>query len=207
MRNFFYDSFISFFVSLLPGIFIAICYDVFRIIRIGDHANNSDLGKRYAKIMPKRAISFAFISRYITFHKRIFNFLEDIIFWLIATCIEILFIFYTYQGEIRIYSITLAVLGFLLYYHSLGALVLHFAKHIYLFMRFMREWVLFIVLYPLVKMLKLVSVFIRFIYRATVLQWKEQRYRQMLVAWSNQKQYDLLCAALNGFIIDQRRSM
>ena len=207
MRNFFYDSFISFFVSLLPGIFIAMCYDVFRIIRIGDHANNSYLGKRYAKIMPKRAISFAFISRYIAFHKRIFNFLEDIIFWLIASCIEILFIFYTYQGEIRIYSITLVVLGFLLYYHSLGVIVLHFAKYIYLFIKFMREWVLFIVLYPLVKMLKLVSVFIRFIYRATVLQWKEQRYRQMLVAWSNQKQYDLLCAALNGFIIDQRRSM
>ena len=206
MRNFFYDSFLSFFVSLFPGIFVAACYDIFRIIRIGDNANSSSLSKRYSRIMPKKIISFAPISRYLTFHKRIFCFLEDIIFWLIASCIEILFIFYTYQGEIRIYSIILAVLGFLLYYHSLGTLVLHFAKHIYLFMRFMGAWILFITLYPLAQLLKLVSIFIKFIYRVTVLHWKEQRYHQTLIRWSDQKQHDLLRAALNGFITDQRRS-
>lgn len=206
MRNFFYDSFTSFFVSLFPGILVAMCYDVFRIIRIGDNTNHSALGERYARFMPKKTISLAFISRCLAFYKRIFYFVEDIIFWLIASCIEILFVFYMYEGEIRIYSIILAVLGFFLYYHSLGILVLHFAKHIYLIVRFIGAWIWFITLYPFVQMLKIFRVFVKFIYRATVLRWKERRHYQMLLTWSNQKQYDLLCAALNGFIIDQRRS-
>ena len=204
MSLFFYDSLIAFLVSLLPGILIGVCYDGFRIIRIGDSAKRSTLGDRYAKIMPRCPQSFSWISGFITFYKKISNFIEDIAFWLIASCVEILFIYYIYRGEIRIYSVFLAIFGFFIYYHSLGKLILYFAKHIYLIFRLIVAWSLFAVTYPFIQIGKYIFKVINHIYLVTVLRWKNQAIFRKLQKWSMNKQDELLNAALNGFETERK---
>ena len=201
MNSFFYDSLLSFFTSLLPGILVGVCYDVFRIIRVGDSAKNSNLGDRYARFMPNKLQSITFVSKLIAFNKKISYFLEDIVFWLIASCIEILFIYYIYDGEIRIYSVLLAIFGFFIYHHSLGKFILYFAKHIYLIIRLISAWFLFAVAYPFVQAGKFLYKLANYTYCISILRWKNQSLYRKLQNWSINKQHELLDASLDGFEI------
>ena len=201
MISFFYDSFLSFLVSLFPGIMIGVFYDIFRIMRIGENAVHSSLGQAYNAYMPKRRKIRTFypIHKMVSLIKSTSVFAQDILFWIIAGCVEILFVFYIYNGEIRIYSMIVSFLGFLLYYQSVGKFVFYFAKHIYLSIKLVIGWVFYGISFPLVHLIRVMKLLVNSIYRKTIYCWILKRTYKKLYLWNIKKKEELLLSALNGF--------
>ena len=154
MNDFFYDSYQLILIFFLPGIFLGIVYDIFRILRIGRTSDLSVGGAFYEKIRPRKPL-FAPVSRFLSAHPLkaadwILVFIEDILFWLIAAITEILLIFHTNGGEIRIYCLIASVVGFFLYHQTLGKLITFFTKQIIFLLRCLIYWTLYAIIYPAV---------------------------------------------------------
>ena len=128
MIAFFYDSCSLILKFLLPGIFLGVVYDIFRLFRIGrndkKYSVRDAIKKRFgrksnAKIKPKRKISIDLLV-----------FLEDILFFLIVSLTEILSVYHINGGEIRIYGLLFSFLGFIIYQKTISALIIFLSKKI-----------------------------------------------------------------------------
>lgn len=203
MNTFFYDPYQLVLLFLLPGVFLGLIYDVFRILRISRTAHLSVSGKFYDKIRPRKPI-FPVLSRIsttksIAVAEGFLIFIEDISFWLIAAVTEILFIFHTNGGEIRIYCILFTVLGFFLYHFSLGKLVLLFAGQILFLCRCILYWTLFAIFTPLQFLgLKAVQC-LKWLYRKTIGHLLAIMQEARLRKESDEIKKQILWAAKSGF--------
>ena len=134
MMDFFYDSYSLILKFLIPGVFLGIVYDVFRLFRIGrndkTHLVFVSLKRRFgwkSSRTKKRHISDV-----------IWIFIEDILFFLIAAITEILVTYHLNGGEFRIYSLLLSLIGFFIYQKTVGNLLIYFSKKLlYLFRKIM----------------------------------------------------------------------
>ena len=108
----------SFLYSLLLGMGLGLFYDVFRILRIA---------------LPHRTIAVA---------------IEDIFYWTSAAFLTFFFFFYTDGGRIRIYLLTGEAIGFLLYYFTLGAVIIGAAKRIIAALRWIFHWIYRLLIHP-----------------------------------------------------------
>ncbi len=99
----FYGSYSSFVLSALLGIFIGVIYDIFRILRIARLPHIAPQGKFYdiIKIPDSGLPKFEKLKNMIKLSSNIFILIEDIIFWIIVSLLQILFIYHINDGEIR----------------------------------------------------------------------------------------------------------
>ena len=90
--------------SAVIGAFIGVIYDIFRILRIA---------------LPEVIKG--------TKAETVIVFFQDIIFWLITSAVFIIFIYYANKGMTRLIMIFASGAGFLIYYYTVGRIVIFFS--------------------------------------------------------------------------------
>lgn len=163
MTDFFYDSCALILKFLIPGIFLGIVYDIFRLFRI---ARND---KTYAPIPILQNRFFPDLIFEKTTKKSFFSdtvliFAEDILFFFLVAVTEVLTLFHLNGGEIRIYGLLFSAVGFFVYQKTVGNLLIFLSKKIlYLFRRIL-YWIGYGVISPifcLIKMIKRIASFFK----------------------------------------------
>lgn len=91
---------LEFLAACLLGAGIGVLYDVFRILRIAFK------------------------------HGRIITIAEDLLFWILSAVITFFFLLLFSEGQVRVYILLGELLGFTVYYFSLGCLVMRFSEWI-----------------------------------------------------------------------------
>ncbi len=205
MNEFFYDSYELILIFFLPGVFLGLVYDLFRILRISRTASLSVCGAFYDKIRPRKPLfqSLARFSRKKSLKTadRILVFIEDILFWLIAAVTEILMIFHTNGGEIRIYCLLASVIGFILYHITFGKLVTFFAKQVIFLIRCLLYWLLYAIIYPIRLIGKSMYRFSVWLYGKTIGHYLANKKEKKRRAYSEQMKSIMLAAAGCGFSV------
>ena len=205
MNEFFYDSYLLILLFLLPGVFLGIVFDVFRILRIGRTADITVAGSFYDKIRPRGSLfggaKHFSVSKTAKTANTILIFIEDILFWLIAAIIEILFFFHTNGGEIRIYCLIFSALGFFLYNRTIGMLVIACAKQIIFCTRCLIYWIFYAILYPI----KAIWHVIQKLLSATIGRWISVAKAKKRWQQSEKRKKAILQAAELGFAVYQKR--
>lgn len=208
MNSFFYDSYQLILIFLLPGVFGGVVYDIFRIFRISRASELAISGSLYDKIRPRKPLfgsfSRVFKTKSVKIADKIIVFIEDILFWLIAAVTEILLIFHTNGGEIRIYCLFASILGFILYNRTLGRLVTVFAKQIIFLFRCLIYWSLYAIIFPIKLITKEIQKIMRYVYQVTLGRLWVFIQNKKRKAYSDRIKNDMLAAAGCGFAIYQK---
>ena len=205
MNAFFYDSYELILIFFLPGVFLGMVYDLFRILRISRTAHLTVSGVFYDRIRPKKPLckmlSRFFHAKSLRAADRILVFIEDILFWLIAAVTEILLFFHTNGGEIRIYCLLASVIGFFLYHETFGKLVSFFAKQIIFLFRCLIYWLLYAIIYPIRIMGESIYRFYFWLYDKTIGHYLAVKKDKKRRAYSEQMKNAMLAAAGCGFSV------
>ena len=129
----FYGTYSAFVNAALLGVFLGMVYDVFRILRISRMPYIVLAGKFYDIIkIPERK---PWGVRFFTVSDKLLTFAEDIVFWIIASAAEILFIYQVNGGAVRIYFIMCTFAGALLYFFTAGKITMFFSVRIIFLIR------------------------------------------------------------------------
>ncbi len=152
MTDFFYDSFHMIVFFLLPGVFLGVLYDIFRMVRIArkDSKEKHLIEKLHMHFCPSKP----FIQNTKNKHDTILLFLEDFIFCTLAAITEIILFFHMNQGVIRIYAILISFVGFLWYHHTFGRLTIFIANRLIKFIRILTFYISVILLTPPIAIYK-----------------------------------------------------
>jgi len=150
MTEFFYDSSQLIIRSFLLGVVIGLFYDALRIVRI---ARNPQIKTPHCFDRLCNASPFLYKSnksRSSDSPKTIpvLTFIEDILFFTVATISLILFFLSENDGEIRFYCIIFFVIGFTVYINSIGKITLSFSASIIFLSRWLLYWVIYIIMLP-----------------------------------------------------------
>ncbi len=111
-----------FLYACLLGVGLGVCYDVFRILRVA---------------LPLGTVV---------------TFIEDILYFAVTAIATFTFLLYFTQGQIRVYVLLGEVLGWVLYYVTVGSLVIKISKAIVGSIRFVLKWLYRIFLSPFVRL-------------------------------------------------------
>lgn len=112
--------------SLFIGVFLGIVYDVFRIRRLAFNTKACFSKKGTNEVARKENAADCVII-----------FFEDVLFALISSIVVCIFIFYMNSGQFRGIAIIGALFGFLLYYLTVGRLVMYFSGVIIGFFKYL----------------------------------------------------------------------
>lgn len=127
MTEFFYDSWLVILEFLIPGIFLGVVYDIFRLSRIARNDKTfhvtEAIKKRFFSQSTARVKQLKIAEPWIVF-------IEDIVFFLIVAVTEILATYHINNGEIRIYCLLISAIGFFAYQKTLGRTVIFFSTKI-----------------------------------------------------------------------------
>lgn len=174
--------------SLLFGISAGVVGDVNRIIRIalGMRNTNWESKKRGARRLYSAA-SIIFIA------------VGDILLFAYMGVGIVVLNYYLNRGIFRIYSIAAAAVGFLLYYFTVGRVVMFFAERIIRALRFVISWIVRIVTAPFRFFLRLLlraakKLFEKFCF--AIAKRKNMRYNKI-------KREELRARSRCGFVADE----
>ena len=203
MINDFYSSYSSFIISAFLGISIGIIYDVFRIFRIARVAYLIPQGKFYNTIKPKENNIFNSCN-----FKKIFrvssSFLtlaEDVIFWILISLAQILFIYHINDGEIRIYFFIFEAIGAVLYFFTVGKLIIYFSVRIIFLIRCLLYWTFYIIIYPIRRILSLLIRFTRLIHERIIKPTLFKIKHKKELKYSEKRLAEILANAESGFLV------
>ena len=133
MISFFYDSYWTILNFFFPGVFLGFVYDFFRLCRIARNENIL-LGKKEIHRSKFSNVDMEPTKDDGNSKKKIFDavlvFIEDIIFFIIVSVVEILTTYYVNNGEIRIYCLLSSYAGFMTYQKTIGIAIIFFSKKI-----------------------------------------------------------------------------
>lgn len=124
------------FWSFFVGMFLGLIYDFFRIRRIA--FKKSGLTSKLRRLFSSMVVFF-----------------EDIFFALICAVIVCIFLFYINSGRARGISLFVMVLGFYVYYNTLGRVVILCSEYIIRFIKYVFIKIYSIFLRPLLIILKI----------------------------------------------------
>lgn len=123
-------------------------------------------------------------------------FFEDILFFLIAGCVIALLLYYTNDGQFRGMAVFGVVSGFVLYYFTVGKLVISVSRALVFAIKAVLAYTILLVAFPsalLFKALKLVTQKIHGRFRTV-------RYRKRSAAFTERQIAELCKRAGNGFL-------
>ncbi len=126
--------------SFVVGFFLGIVYDFFRIRRLSFRVD----GRLFEK---NKERSFRKEKNF----EHVIIFFEDVLFALISSVVVCIFIFYMNSGRFRGITLVGAFLGFLLYYKTVGRLVMLFSGIIIGFIKFLIRKIYDYTLRPVIK--------------------------------------------------------
>ena len=150
MTEFFYDSTQLIISSFLLGVIIGLFYDTLRIIRIArtPHIKTPQHFERICNVAPFPYKKKIFEPNSSSKAIPILTFIEDILFFTVATISLILFFLSENEGEIRLYCLLFLIIGFMVYICSLGKITLSFSTTIIFLFRWLLYWVIYIIMLP-----------------------------------------------------------
>lgn len=154
MNGFFYDSALNVLSFLCLGVMLGAVYDFFRVLRISRKGTDDLSGGIYDKIKPKK--SFAKPQKLIRLTDSTLTFTEDILFWMTVFASEAIYIYYINDGQPRTDHFILSAAGFMLYRISIGRIVVFLSRQIIFFARCLLFWSVYIIIYPVRVMQKLI---------------------------------------------------
>ena len=162
----FYNSYKSFLGAVSLGVIFGILYDIFRILRISRMPHIAPAGKFYDRIaIPKKdGKKHKNVKKILHISDSAITIIEDILFWLIITLSEILFIYHVNGGEIRIYFFVCNFIGAAIYFFTTGKLIMFFSVRIIFIFRCLLYWLIYIIIYPVRKILSLFKRILMFMY-------------------------------------------
>lgn len=195
----FYSSYSSFILSALLGISIGMIYDIFRILRIARIPQIAPRGKFYdiIKIPDSSLPKFAKLKSMIKLSSDILVFAEDIIFWIIISLLQIIFIYHINDGEIRLYFFIFSFLGALVYFFTVGKAVMYFSIRIIFLIRCLLYWAFYIIIYPIKKSLSFFAKCAHFFNIKIVIPAKNKNE----LKYSEKRIARILADANSGFLI------
>ena len=167
----FYGTYSAFIDVFALGALFGIIYDAFRILRISRMPYLIPQGKIYKLIkIPDKHSAKApkAIKNFFLFSNTFLTFMEDMIFWLIVSVGEILFIYHVNGGVVRIYFIIFTFIGAALYFFTVGKITKYFSIRIIFLMRCLLYWSFYIIIYPVRLILILCRSIAKFILNITV---------------------------------------
>ncbi|MGN1095012.1 MAG: spore cortex biosynthesis protein YabQ [Eubacteriales bacterium] len=190
--------------ALSLGVIFGLIYDVFRILRISRLPYIAPSGKFYDKIKipekPKENKKSLFTD-ILHFSDTAITITEDIVFWLIITVCEILFIYHVNGGEIRIYFFLCTLFGAAVYFFTAGKIVMYFSVRIIFLTRCLLYWMIYIIIYPIRKVFLAFKRALIFINRKFFLPVKTKLTERMERRYSDIRCKEILENAENGFLI------
>lgn len=150
--------------SFLFGIFIGILNDVNRIVRVF-------IGVRYAEKDFTGLYSFFHVSapRSVNGTKRgfftnILIFFGDLLLFIVMGIGIVLLNFYYNDGRFRLYTVLATALGAVLYYYSLGRLVISVSEPIMIFLRFLIYQIIKLFFMPIKFIINIICSIVKKIY-------------------------------------------
>lgn len=133
--------------SFAVGILFGAVYDLLRIRRVAFRLPRKKDGEKAGKVV-------SFFRRHWEKTDTVLIFFEDLIFSLFCTVTLILLDFRLYFGVPRWYSAAAALLGFLLYYVTVGKLVIRSAERLISLLRRAVGFLLLHTLFPVLRIVK-----------------------------------------------------
>ncbi len=112
--------------SVFIGVFLGVVYDVFRIRRLAFKTGACFSKKDTNEVARKENVADCVII-----------FFEDVLFAVISSIVVCIFIFYMNSGQFRGIAVIGALCGFLLYYLTVGRVVMYFSGVIIGFFKFL----------------------------------------------------------------------
>ena len=203
MINDFYSSYSSFIISAFLGISIGIIYDIFRIFRIARSSYLIPQGKFYNAINPKENNIFknCNFKKIFRVSSTFLTLAEDVIFWIITSLVQILFIYHINYGEIRIYFFIFEAIGATLYFFTIGNLVIYFSVRIIFLIRCLLYWTFYIIIYPIKRILSILIIFMRFIYEHIITKILFKIKHKKELKYSEKRLAEILANAESGFLV------
>ncbi|MBE6671491.1 MAG: hypothetical protein E7593_04730 [Ruminococcaceae bacterium] len=132
--------------SFVLGVFLGVVYDVFRIRRLAFYCEKNT--ETTASIFHRQRM----------FIEEIVIFIEDVLFWLISTVSMCIFIYYVNSGRFRGVALIGAVIGFFVYYKTIGKVVMLLSGCIINFLRAAFRLLIRFTLYPVGRMLRYIFI-------------------------------------------------
>ena len=186
----FYGAYSAFAASFALGAFFGLIYDIFRIFRISRIPYLAPQGRffEWIKIPAKNPAKPRKATKVLCFSDSVLTFAEDILFWIIVSVSEVLFIYHINGGVIRFYFFIFTFIGASLYFSTIGKITVYFSVRIIFLIRCLLYWSFYIIIYPvrliwvlLKKTWKfIVSVTVMPIYRAITLNMAKSYSRKRI---------------------------
>ena len=144
----FYGAYSAFAGAALLGVLFGMIYDVFRIARISRMPYLMPKGKFYELIrIPERKKRGKAAPKLLGASDALLTFAEDIVFWLIVSAGEILFIYHVNGGAVRVYFILCTFAGAALYFFTAGKITMFFSARAIFLLRCLLYWSFYIIMY------------------------------------------------------------
>ncbi len=147
--------------AIAVGIVLGIIYDVFRIQRISMSRDYHfvNIRKRENNSKTLNLLTNFLLSDTL---KSVIIFIEDVAFFVLSAIIVIIFIYQSNSGIIRWFEMSGAVIGFALYYFTVGRLVVSLSEYIIFAVRWVIGTVFKYTLLPIATLIyKLLSIAFR----------------------------------------------
>ena len=132
--------------SFVLGVFLGVVYDIFRIRRLIFCCEKNT--KAHSSIFHRQRM----------FIEEIVIFIEDVLFWFISAVSMCIFIYYVNSGRFRGVAIFGAVIGFFVYYKTIGKVVMLLSGCIINFLRAAFRLLIRFTLYPVGRLLRYVFI-------------------------------------------------
>jgi hypothetical protein len=182
--------------SLAFGLILGVLNDVNRIIRVfgGVKYSEKRFGKLYELVLP--VVHQPLLRKENKFHKKalaVLIFFQDIIFFIVASIGIILLNYEFNEGRFRFFVVVAVILGFLLYYFTVGKVVMAVSEGIVFFIKSTLLVVFSVVFRPF-------AIFGGFLMKKITL-FSNIAIANIQKKWYNKyKKKDIIHKSLNGFL-------
>ena len=194
----FYGAYSAFVNAALLGVLFGAIYDVFRIARISRMPCLMPKGRLYELIgIPEKKNRKKAVPRGFAALDALLTFAEDIVFWLIVSAGEILFIYHVNGGAVRVYFILCTFAGAALYFFTAGKITMFFSARAIFLLRCLLYWSFYIIIYPVKLILRLLLGAVRL---TLVPLYKTLRKRRE-ASYSKKRVSNILVRSKKGFYI------
>lgn len=194
----FYGAYSAFVNAALLGVLFGMIYDVFRIARVSRMPYLMPKGKFYEIIaVPEKKKRAKATPRLFTASDALLTFAEDIIFWLIISAGEILFIYHVNGGAVRVYFVLCTFAGAAVYFFTAGKITMFFSVRFIFLLRCLLYWIFYIIIYPVRLILRLFEKTARL----TLIPLCEAVKKRRLASYSKKRTSRILTQSKKGFYI------
>lgn len=194
--------------SVLLGFFLGASYDIIRLSRIAvgmkygatnagkyDYSQYALIGRFfYSKAKKKERKKGLFIS--------LFVFFGDVLFCLFCSVSVAIFIYYFNSGEFRAFVLVGAFVGFLIYYFTLGKIVIYLSEKIIFTIKLLLLYVAFFILYPIYYLFSKIKRIFWIIIQKNVLIIRKTYDIMYVKRYTKRCKRDALYQASFGFLKD-----